>query len=102
MPQTKDGEGIWSYIRRRWQAAGGEAAGFVDGHKVEASIGVDVNAAEGLIVQLKGERQRHDRIAVVTMIARVGRPRHDRLGSIGYRVIANSVANDRRGGGRCV
>ena len=71
------------YIRRRRQTGADVAARFVDRYKIKPSIRTDVHSVIGLIVQLERKRQWHECIAVINVVTGIGRPRHDRIRSLG-------------------
>src|SRR5262249_25497224 len=71
-PIREDGEIIRTLVRRRRQTGGQEPYRFVNAHKVQAPVRVDVHSVVGLVVKLEGERQSYQRIAVVRVIACVG------------------------------
>src|SRR5439155_13538076 len=87
LPQTEDSEVIRALIGRRRDAGCHVAEGFVNAYKIEPPIGIDIHGAITLVIQLEVERQTDKRIAIVDVIPRVGRARHDRIGSRGYDVL---------------
>lgn len=87
MPQGEDGEVIRAPIDRGRKAAGDVTVRLVHAHKVQPPIGIDVHGVKGLTVQLERKRQGQPRVAVVAVIARIAKPRHNRIGAGSYCVL---------------
>src|SRR5262249_25134954 len=88
LPYAEDGEVVRPDVRRSRQTVCDEATRLIRHHKVEPSVGADVHACVCLIIQREWEWQRDWRIAVVTETTDVGIARHDRVGALGYGVLA--------------
>ena len=93
LPQREDGEVIRPDVGRSRQTVCNEATRVIHRHEVEASIRADIHTGEGLVIQREWERYRDWRIAVVAVIARISVTRHDRIGAIGYGVLARRTTS---------
>ena len=81
LPEREDGEVKRALKQGGWKTLSAVAAWFVDAHELQPSIGTDVRAVESLTIQLEVEWQRDERIAVIAVIAAVGRAWHYRIGT---------------------
>jgi len=57
-------------------------------YEIETAIGPNVRSGKGLPVNADREWQRNAGRAIIAMVARVSRPRHDRIGAGARQVVS--------------
>src|SRR4030095_13815524 len=73
---------------RVWQRETAMGERTLGAYEIETAIGADVRRGKGLPVNADRERQRNAGGAIIAMVARVSRPKHDRIGTRARQVVS--------------